>query len=153
MAMTTRLNRVVARRQLDRRLGNLAVHDLAVPRGGWLRAVREALGMPARLLAGRLDVSTSAIYSIERSERNGTIQLDTLRRAADALECDLVYALVPRVRLETRIRQAAETRARREIGAIDQTMRLEDQDLDAGDLDDRLADYVEALLRSGDVWS
>ena len=70
------------------------------PRGGWVRAVRDALGMNTRQLAQRLGVTHNAVVDLERSEVAGVAKLEALRRADEALDCDLVYALVPRTTLE-----------------------------------------------------
>ncbi|UZN02524.1 mobile mystery protein A [Cellulomonas sp. S1-8] len=142
--------RVAARRQLDRRtaaLRALPTEAFARPAGGWVRAVRDAVGMSGRDLATRLGVSPTAVTKLEASERAGTIGLDTLARAADALGCDLVYALVPRVPLDDQVRRQAEKVARAELGPVATTMALEAQSLDAGQarqlLDDRAAELVD----------
>ncbi|MDD5586178.1 MAG: transcriptional regulator [Alphaproteobacteria bacterium] len=67
----------------------------ARPHGGWLRAVREALGMSTRQLGRRLETCSSAVTRLEQSEAAGTIHLASLERAAEALGCKVVYALVP----------------------------------------------------------
>jgi len=66
------------------------------PTHGWVRAIRDALGMSARQLAKRMHMSQAAITQLERSEVAGTIRIETLRRLADAMNCDLTYAVVPR---------------------------------------------------------
>jgi predicted DNA-binding mobile mystery protein A len=69
------------------------------PTGGFIRAIRTALGMSGRELGERMGVSQSTVTDLEASEVRGTIQLDSLHRAADALDCDLVYFLIPRTTL------------------------------------------------------
>ncbi len=66
------------------------------PAGGWLRAAREARGVTQKSLADRLGCKRQAWAQLEQSEARGAISLHTLRRAADALGYDLIYALVPR---------------------------------------------------------
>src|SRR5665647_1795046 len=113
--------RSAARRQLDKRLmpvRGLPDGALARPAAGWVRALRDALGMTAQDLAARMGVSRVAVNKLEASEQAGTVQLDTLARAADALGCDLVYALVPRVPLEEQVRRQAEAVARAELGPV-----------------------------------
>jgi predicted DNA-binding mobile mystery protein A len=123
-------NTAIARTRLDARLSRLGKlrADMAVPRGGWLKAIRSALGMTLDDLASRLDITRSALSRMESSEHKQTIQLDTLRRAAAALNCDLVYALVPREPLQAMVdRQRAQ--AAHELDAKTRThMRLEGQD-------------------------
>lgn len=100
---------------------------LARPPRGWVRAVREALGMSAAAVSARLGTTAGAVTRLEQSEAADRIRLDTLRRAADALECDLVYLLVPRRPLRTVVRDRARELARWQVAAVEQTMRLEDQ--------------------------
>src|ERR1700733_15156530 len=106
------------------------LRGLARPPKGWIRAIREALGMSAAALAGQLGVTAGAVTRLEQSEAADRIQLDTLRRAADALGCDLVYLLVPRCPLTTVVRERARELARGQVAAVQQTMRLEDQATD-----------------------
>ena len=83
--------------------------------------------MPRAELARRARVSGAAIANLERSEAAGSIQLDSLRRVAEALDCVLVYALVPNSSLEETVEQRARTIARRQVGQAQQSMLLEDQ--------------------------
>src|SRR4029079_14724254 len=90
-----------ARQRLDERLAPLEPADrFRPPPKGWIRAIRDALGMTGVQLASRLGVRPQTLNLIEKSEAEGTIQLKTLRRAAEALDCTLVYALVPKGSLE-----------------------------------------------------
>jgi len=63
---------------------------------GWLRMVRTAVETPVAEAAARIEVGTSEIFRMEQTERGGVIALDTLRRAAEGLGCELVYGLVPK---------------------------------------------------------
>jgi len=147
--------RSAARRQLDKRLmpvRGLPDGALARPAAGWVRALRDALGMTAQDLAARMGVSRVAVNKLEASERAGTVQLDTLARAADALGCDLVYALVPRVPLEEQVRRQAEVVARAELGPVATTMALEAQGLDGEQTAMLLADRVAELVNARGLW-
>lgn len=99
----------------------------ARPHGGWVRAIREALGMTAGDLADRMGVSQPSVTRLEQSERDGVVRLDTLTRVADALECDVVYALVPRRPLEEMVTAQARRRARERVTQVAHTMALENQ--------------------------
>ena len=94
--------------QMDAVLQDAASHPLPPrPPAGWLRAIREALGMTSGVLAERLGVTASGARKLEQAEAIDAITLGTLRRVADALDCDLQYALVPRRPLrDMRWRQA-----------------------------------------------
>jgi predicted DNA-binding mobile mystery protein A len=127
------------------------LRTLARPPRGWIRAVRDALGMSAAALAARLGTTSGAVIRLEQSEAADRVRLDTLRRAADALGCDLVYLLVPRRELTAVVRERARELARTHIAAVQQTMRLEDQATTAtSELEERLA---ERLLERGGLWS
>jgi predicted DNA-binding mobile mystery protein A len=127
------------------------LRQLARPPRGWVRAVREALGMSAAALAARLGTTAGAVTRLEQSEAADRIRLDTLRRAADALGCDLVYLLVPRRPLNAIVRDRARELAHRQVSAVEQTMRLEDQATGrAKEMEDQL---VSQLLERGGLWS
>lgn len=66
------------------------------PAHGWLRAVRQALGLSGAALGRTLRVTPSAVQDYEKAEAADTITLATFRRVAAALDCELVVALVPR---------------------------------------------------------
>ena len=127
------------------------LRTLARPPRGWVRAVREALGMSAAALAARLGTTAGAVTRLEQSEAADRIRLDTLRRAADALGCDLVYLLIPRRPLTAVVQERARELARAQVAAVEQTMLLEDQATgQTSELEDRLA---ERLLERGSLWS
>jgi predicted DNA-binding mobile mystery protein A len=89
-----------------------------VPELGWIHAVRSSLGMSAEALGHRMNVSKRAIQSLEAGEVSGTAQLSTLRAAADALDCDLIYMLLPRTSLDDMLHRHAFDRATRELGGF-----------------------------------
>lgn len=123
------------------------------PHRGWLRAVRDALGMSTTELAKRLGRSQQTISDLERSEEQGTIKIETLRRAGDALDCDLVYFLVPRASLEASVNQQARRKAARHLGLVSHHSRLEDQAVGEEDLAIELADLARQLIDRRGLWS
>lgn len=104
-----------------------AVLDQSAPSGGWVRAVREALGMTHAQLAQRLGKTQQTIEGMQRSEAAGTIQLDTLRQLAEAMGCKLVYAVVPAKPFEEMRRARAEQLARKTLSRSTHSMKLEAQ--------------------------
>lgn len=134
-----------ARRQLDARLETLRpLAGEPRPPRGWIRAIRDALGMSTTELAKRMRVAQTRVSSIERAEADGTIKLDTLRRAADALDCDLVYFLVPRTSLDSAVQTQARRKAAASLRHVAHNMRLEDQAVDVKDqIDDLAAELVD----------
>lgn len=115
-------------RQLDVVLNRLRSADLPPrPPMGWIKAIREGLGMAAAHLAARLGVTTSTVTRLESSEADDTITLATLRRAAETLGCELHYALVPKQSLADTLEARATELARQRMAAISHTMALEAQ--------------------------
>jgi predicted DNA-binding mobile mystery protein A len=141
-----------ARQRLDERLLQLKPEDrFRAPPKGWLRAIREALGMTGVQFAGRLGVRPQSVDALEKSEAGGSIKLETLRRAAEALDCTLVYAIVPNISLENMVRSRARAIAVRDLGRVAHTMKLEAQDTDDADWEARVEAYIRDL-NERDLW-
>lgn len=118
------------RQQLDARLK--IAKAMNTPRGGWIRTIRQALGMTNSQLAKRLGMTAQGAQDLERRENDGSITLAKLNAVADALNCELRVALVPKSTLEEVAREQAILKARSERNRLVHTMGLEAQ---AGGLD------------------
>ena len=137
-----------ARRHLDRRLSLLSDRlTHVIPPRGWIRAIRDALGMTASDLGRRMGVTQAAVTQFEKAEKDGTITLKSLRSAAEALDCSLVYALVPRQSLEEFMRARATILADRQLARTHHTMSLENQALLPEDLKTERARLIDDILR------
>jgi len=147
-----RQSAAVGRRSLDRTLLPYREASGRRPPRGWIRAIRDALGMTAEQLGDRMGITQPSVQRLERSEAQGTIQLNTLRRAAEALGCEVVYALVPRTTLQETYEDAARTVARRELGRISHTMALENQAVEDEEEDERLRRYIAEELDPREIW-
>lgn len=135
-------------RQLDATLTRWRAADLpARPPSGWLKAIREALGMTATHLARKLDVSTSTVTRLEISEADDTVSLGTLRRAAEALGCELQYALVPKKSLASTLEARASALAQQQMAAISHTMALEAQSTSRKTVEAQTRALAESLLK------
>jgi predicted DNA-binding mobile mystery protein A len=117
---------------------------------GWITTVRSALGMSQEAFGSRLRIPKQRVSQLEMRERTGDIKLGQLRDAADALNCDLVYAFVPREPLEDMVQRRARERALRELAAVERTMQLEDQA--TGISEDRIRDYIAEHIDEKDLW-
>jgi predicted DNA-binding mobile mystery protein A len=149
--MNRRQSAAEASRSLDRTLAPFRKAPKRAPSRGWIRALRDALGMTAEQLGERMGISQPSVQRLELSEASGTIQLSSLRKAAAALDCDVVYALVPRVTLQQTYDAAAQRVARHELGLIGHTMALEDQAVDDDD-QERLRRFIADELDPRDLW-
>ena len=148
---TTRLA-AQARARLDERFREIGTSSrFAPPVRGWIKAVREALGMTTAQLATRLNVKQPSVVAIEQSEMKGTIELQTLRRVAEALDCTLVYAVVPNRPLEETVRDRARIFLRRRREPVEHSMRLEDQGVQGKDTD-ALIDEIVRETNPGKFW-
>ena len=150
--MAIRRAEALRRRQLDRVLADLPA--ITTPRRGWFAEVRRMLGVRAEQIAARLRIHPSAIPQFERAELSGSITLNSLSKLADAMDCRLVYAFVPRTTFEEIVRQRATHVAQREIAVVSHTMALEDQALTADRqqamIDEFAQDLVQRLPR--ELW-
>jgi predicted DNA-binding mobile mystery protein A len=137
----------LARRQLDKRLTLLSKPDvLARPPRGWVKAIRDALGMTAEQLGARIGVSQVRALALEKAEASGSITLASLERAAQALDCRLVYALVPRKSLDELVEDRALKLAGQTLQATRHTMALEAQPVDEADEDAQLKRLQQELI-------
>jgi len=149
------IDRASARRQLDKRLSALGnIEGLTCPPRGWVKAVREALGMTTLQLAKRIGVSQPRVVTLEQAESRGAITIERLERAARALDCRLVYALVPRQSLDALVKERALSLAKKRLAATSHTMVLEAQGVEIGDESEQLERLVRQVIeRAGsELW-
>lgn len=110
--------------------------------------------MTTAQLARRMDVRQPRIVELEKAEASGNITMRSLERAAEALGCQVVYALIPREPLTTTLEERALQVAERQLSSVEQTMRLEAQGVDDQEQRkrtlERLAD--DLLRRPARLW-
>jgi predicted DNA-binding mobile mystery protein A len=136
----------LARKQLERRIAPLRDLKLGPPPRGWMKAIREALGMSTRQLAARMGAAPSRIPAIEKAEVSGATTIKTLREAAAAMNCTFVYAFVPTKPLDEILRDRAAQKVGQDMARLDHTMRLENQALLKSDLDDERRRLIDLIL-------
>lgn len=121
------------------------------PRIGWVKTIRSALSMSIEQLAQRLSLSTARVKQLERAEINDAVTLRTLRETANALECELIYAFVPKgnTSLEDILKTRAKQIAKERVTRVARTMSLEDQSINtktiAVTIDEQTKDLLEHL--------
>jgi len=144
------------REQLDASLQRLSpLLDIAVPPKGWIRAIRDALGMTAKQLASRLGVAQQAVARIEKDEFSGSVTIKTMRRIAECLDCVFVYGFVPRKSLAETVACQAKKVAGHHLSQASQTMSLENQALSKKENEQALSDMVDELIRTppSNLWN
>ena len=146
--------RQTARQKLDERLALLKPENrLAPPPKGWIRAIREAIGMTGPQFAARLSITPQSVSDLEKSEATGSMQLKTLSRAAEALDCTLVYALVPKTSLDESVNARARRIAMKDLKRVAHTMKLEDQAVDDAGLEARIEAYIRNRIKDRELWA
>ena len=135
------------RKQLDKKLKKLKpLLHTAVPTGGWLKAIREGLGMTLEELGNRVDLDRSRIYRIEQAEVNGNVKLSTLQKMAEGLGMKFVYGFVSDQSLEEIVRKQASEIARKRLKRIDHSMKLELQGLSDEEQEEELNDLIDKIM-------
>jgi predicted DNA-binding mobile mystery protein A len=138
--------RTLALQQIDKTLGSWRALPRARPKSGWLRTVRQAIGMTTRQLAKAVGVTQAAVVDAERNEAKGDITLATLQRYAAALGCEVSYVLVPKLPLEQMLEERAERVAREQVSRVRHSMALEDQQTAKDHMEREVAEIRKRLL-------
>ena len=126
-----------------------------LPKEGWLRTLRTALGMSGTQLAKRLGVTKARISKAEQDEPHGSVTLKTMQTMAEAMDCKFVYAIVPKQKVEDVIKQRAIEKARGQVKAASTHMALEAQSLSKEQLEyeiERIAAQMVDKMPS-DFWN
>lgn len=139
-----------ARQALERTLTPRRANPTPRPPKGWVRAIRDALGMSSHELAERLGVTQQAVSQLEAAERHGAVTIGRLAEVAQALGCRLEYALVPERPLGQMVHEQAQRRAREILEPVVHSMALEGQVVELNSEVERLA---EDLADKRGLWS
>ena len=135
------------REQIEASLGRLtSLRSVSTPPKGWVRAIRNALGMTAKQLASRLGVAQQSVARIERDELSGSVTIKTMRHVAECLDCVFVCGFVPRSSLEATLRRQAQKLAAKRLAQASLTMTLEDQALSTKENEKVLSEMVDELV-------
>lgn len=119
------------------------------PKFGWVKEIRQALGMSMQDLATRLGVIPQRISRVEKDEINGKVTLETMQRAAEAMNCDFVYAFIPKQgSLEETVRQQARKLALEITSSVSASMKLEEQGTSSAEDKKRFELVVKELLQN-----
>jgi predicted DNA-binding mobile mystery protein A len=138
--------------QIERRLKPLRKQaETTRLRSGWIHYIRTALGMSLKDLATRGKSSVSTVAQAEKREIEGKVTVETLRKMAAAMECEFIYAFVPREEIKTILKENARSKARRILAKANTHMTLEGQEVRQS-MQERIERLAEKLMQDGDVW-
>ncbi|MHC9542500.1 MAG: mobile mystery protein A [Vulcanimicrobiota bacterium] len=127
---------------------------VTIPIQGWIRSIRESLGMNTRQLAERLEIKRQRVSEIEKKEVTGNLTVETLKRVAEALDCTLVYALIPNSSLENTVKNQAELIVKKRMKRVSHTMALERQGLSSEQEQKAISDAIDNILHEApeSIW-
>lgn len=117
--------------------------NLPTPPEGWLRTVRNALGMSGAQLAKRMGVTRARVAQAEQAELTAGVTLKSMQATAEAMGCRFVYAIVPAGSIEDIVMVQARKKALEIVGTASTHMALESQTLP----NDKTAQQVERLTQ------
>lgn len=138
------------RRILDQKLSQYSKINFTIPKNGWIKAIREALGMTTAQLGERMNVAASNITILENREMTKTTSLETIERAATAMGCKFVYALIPNASLEEVVQIQAKKSAKALIQEIRHHMKLEKQKVNPEIEKDQINELAEEIITKMD---
>lgn len=133
----------------------LNIANKPIPKNGWIKTIREALGISSTILAHRLNCTRTNVTKMEQREKKGTISLESLERVAQAMNCKLAYCFIPLQNLDIQLEKQARLLAKKRVMTINHSMKLEEQGLTAQQLKKQENDLVEELLQGNlkDLWT
>ncbi len=123
-----------------------AFADLGAPEGGWIRAIREALGLTTTQMARKTGFDQSRISRLEKAEKGGNLTLSSLQRIAKGMGMRFVYGFVSEKSLEQIVRDRAQELVLKQMQRLDHTMALELQGLSSAENKKALKDTADKLL-------
>lgn len=137
------------RRILDNRFKAMPpASAFRVPQDGWIKSVRQSLGMSATDLGTRLGIARQSVLALEKSESEGRVQIDSLKKAAEAMDCTLIYAFLPNSSLEDFVQRQIRKLATENLKKVSHSMKLEDQEVGFNEslYDDFLREFEDSSL-------
>lgn len=134
-------NKKLLRRSYQKKFNALKKAVIERPPQGWLKTIREFLGMTTTQLAKKINVAQPRVINLEKNEKN--TKISTMERIADALNCDFVYAFIPRENIDDIIYNQAKKKALKILNKVHTNMSLENQLTDSEDL---VEDIIKDLL-------
>jgi predicted DNA-binding mobile mystery protein A len=115
--------------QLNEKIDQLTgLQHVIVPPIGWIKAIRNGIGMSMEQLGKKLSITKQGVMDIEKREKEGAITIKSMQEIAKAMDMKLVYGFVPNAgSLEQMIETRAIEMAKKIVERTSNTMKLEDQ--------------------------
>ncbi|MDD6970130.1 MAG: mobile mystery protein A [Treponema sp.] len=136
--------RVLQIRALDKKTSDLkSAKNIVLQSSGWIKTVREAIGMTVSQLAARLGVTQPRITKMESNEDN--LKLSTMKKAAEAMNCEFVYYFKPRTTFQNLVDEQAQKKAVEVLKTVNENMALENQEIAE---DEAVKDFASDLINT-----
>ena len=136
--------RVLQIRALDKKTSDLkSAKNIVLQSSGWIKTVREAIGMTVSQLAARLGVTQPRITKMESNEDN--LKLSTMKKAAEAMNCEFVYYFKPRTTFQNLVDEQAQKKAVEVLKTVNENMALENQEIAE---DKAVKDFASDLINT-----
>ncbi|MGH1467378.1 MAG: mobile mystery protein A [Bdellovibrionales bacterium] len=129
----------------------LSLHLKGVP--SWIQYIRQALGMSPKQLAERMAIAESSLYQLERQESLDKASIKSLKKAAEAMGCEFVYAIVPKTSIEDLVHEQARKKALKIISDSQLQMEYEDQAVSKEETDKQFEELCEKIKNSKQLWA
>lgn len=138
--------------QIERRIEAVrSIKDKTLVREGWIKYMRNALGLTQTKLASLVNLNSANIMQAEKRESEGNVSIATLKKMAQAMECEFVYAFVPKKKITEIIHDKAYDKAKKSLINADLHMKLENQGVE-GEMDEKVERLAKKLIQKGDIW-
>jgi predicted DNA-binding mobile mystery protein A len=142
----------LAMAQIERRLTSIReVKAKTIVPNGWIKFIRKAMGLSSTDLAKLSNLSPRTVTQAERREVDGKVTLSTLKKMAEAMECDLVYSLVPKKSVKDTIKNKAREKAIKRLEEAGLHMKIEGQEAE-NNIQDQIEALAQKFIDNGDVW-
>lgn len=109
----------------QKKFDNFKKISMNKPLQGWIKTIRELLGMTTIQFSKKLKISQPRLAFMEKNEKN--LKLSTMEKIANELNCDFVYALIPREKISDIIYNRAKQKALQIVSKVNSNMSLENQ--------------------------
>ena len=115
--------------QLNEKMLQLSgMQHVIVPPIGWIKAIRNGIGMSMEQLGKKLSITKQGVMDIEKREKEGAITIKSMQEIAKAINMQFVYGFIPDAgSLDQMIEMRALEMAKTIVQRTSTTMKLEDQ--------------------------
>ncbi len=145
------INQMALEQAQKRRKALIQVFAETQVKPGWIKYIRSLFGMTLKELAKLTNLSLPSVAQAEKREEKGHITLETLRKMANAMECEFVYAFIPREEIPLLLKKKALENARKSKIQADTHMTLENQKVES-DIEERIERLANELFKKGKIW-